>query len=58
MEFFDKSLKDKISGKLLVSQQKEYMRQLLTALVEMKKKNIIHRDLKPDNVMIRKKKNG
>lgn len=58
MEFFDKSLKDKISGKLLVSQQKEYMRQLLTALMEMKKKNIIHRDLKPDNVMIRKKKNG
>lgn len=47
-----------MSSKMLVSQQKEFMRQLVTALQEMKKKNIIHRDLKPDNVMIRKKKDG
>lgn len=34
------------------------MRQLVTALSEMKKKNVIHRDLKPDNIMVRQTQRG
>lgn len=34
------------------------MKQLLTALLEMKNKNVIHRDLKPDNIMIRTNSQG
>ena len=52
MEFFSKTLKQKISSKLLVKEQKTIMKQLMLALLEMKKKNIIHRDLKPLNVML------
>jgi serine/threonine protein kinase len=54
MEHFDKSLKERISSRLLVKQQKTIMRQLLLGLQELKSKNIIHRDLKPDNIMMRK----
>lgn len=47
MQQLDMTLKQKIGKKPLVKQQKEMMRQLLLALIEMKNKNIIHRDLKP-----------
>lgn len=43
---------------MLVKNQKQLMKQLLTALQQMKIKNVIHRDLKPDNVMIRKNAKG
>jgi serine/threonine protein kinase len=47
MEFLSKTLKQKISSKLLVKEQKAIMKQLMLALLEMKNRNIIHRDLKP-----------
>ena len=56
MEHFPFSLKQIIDKKMLVSQQKSLMKQLLLALSELKRKNIVHRDLKPDNVMIRNTK--
>ena len=41
------TLKQKCGEKLLIQQQKKFMRELLLALREMRGKNIIHRDLKP-----------
>jgi calcium-dependent protein kinase len=58
MEYFEKTLKDKITTKMLVRNQKKFMKQLLLGLEEMKSKGIIHRDLKPDNIMIRKNAKG
>lgn len=54
MEMFTKSLKKKLSEKLVVAKQKKMMNQLLQGLIEMKKHNVVHRDLKPENIMIRK----
>jgi len=51
---FTKSLKKKLSEKLVVAKQKKMMNQLLQGLIEMKKHNVVHRDLKPENIMIRK----
>lgn len=60
MEYFQQTLKDKISHqrKMLVKDQKHFMRHLLLGLEEMRSKGIIHRDLKPDNIMIRKNSKG
>ena len=58
MEFLEVTLKQKCGEKLLIQQQKKFVRELLLALREMRGKNIIHRDLKPENIMIRKKATG
>ena len=58
MDFLESNLKDRMMKKLSVKKQKNYMRQLILALAELKIKNVIHRDLKPDNIMIRVKPKG
>ena len=58
MEYFPQTFKARIMEKMLVSQQKMFMKQLLLALVEMKNKGVVHRDIKPDNIMIRQGSNG
>jgi serine/threonine protein kinase len=55
MEYFSFSLKHYIKKNISIKIQKRVMKQLLEALLEMKRKDIIHRDLKPENVMIRGK---
>jgi len=46
------TLKQKTTKKLKISQQKEYMRQILLALKELYDKKIAHRDLKPENLLV------
>lgn len=58
LEFFEKTLKERISQKMVIKDQKRFIKQLLIGLQEMKIKNIVHRDLKPENIMIRKNSKG
>jgi serine/threonine protein kinase len=58
MEYFERTLKERMGNKMLVRTQKRLMRQLLLALAEMRSKGVIHRDLKPDNIMLRRMGKG
>lgn len=58
MEYFERTLKERMGNKMLVRTQKRLMRQLLLALAEMRSKGVIHRDLKPDNIMLRRTGKG
>ncbi len=46
------------NNQVTVKTQKNIMKQLLYALIELKNKNVIHRDIKPDNIMVRKNSEG